>query len=79
MKILCESLVCLLKLSVTGTAGFYLPFGSHLWACFSINWPSLLCITHRLIDVIWMETMSISNNKVCKHNIGPFEHAQSMS
>ena len=42
MTILCASLVYLLRLSVIGTAGFYPCFGSHLWACFSVNWPSLL-------------------------------------
>ena len=49
MTILCASLVCLLRLLEIGTPGFYPPFGSHLWACFSINWP----ITHRLIVGFW--------------------------
>ena len=49
MTILCASLACLLRLLVTGTAGFYPPFVSYLWACFSINWPSLQGITHRLM------------------------------
>ena len=46
-----DNIVCkfgMLKLKVTRTAGFYPCFGSHLWAYFNVNWPSLLAITERL-------------------------------
>ena len=31
------------------------------------------------VDVSWMDAAILSNNKVSKHNLGLFKHAQSMS
>ena len=55
MTTLCASLLCLIRLLVTGKADFYPTFGSHSWACLSVDWPSLLAITHRL-----MASLSVS-------------------
>ena len=32
-----------------------------------------------LIDVNWMDAIFLTNNKVTKCKLGPFEHTQSMS